>query len=406
MSNILKLKLSLYLNYFVFAILLNSVGVVILKSIMNYGVDEVKASTLELFKDVPIAIVSFLVASFIPKVGYKKAMLFGLGIVVIGCLIMYFGNSFATARLLFAMVGIAFALIKVSVYSVIGMVTHSEQEHSSMMNTIEGIFMFGIAMAYFLFPAFNNDAISDSWLDVYWLLAALSLTSFIFLWATPFDFETKTIETSKVEFGPMFGLMIKKFVLVFLASAFLYVMIEQGIMTWLPTFNKEVIKLSTNVSIMMASILAVSLGMGRIIAGFLSNKLKPIYLLVGCIVTAMLLVVFVMPEVAKLPAVAIEINQLNKIPLVAFAFPLVGLFIAPIYPLLNSSVLNSLPSSIHAQMTGLIVIFSALGGTIGSRIMGYTFKTFGAQNGFYFTIVPFTLLIITVLVLERLKKDK
>ena len=35
-----SIKLSLYLNYFVFAILLNSVGIVILKSLENYGVDE------------------------------------------------------------------------------------------------------------------------------------------------------------------------------------------------------------------------------------------------------------------------------------------------------------------------------------------------------------------------------
>ncbi len=68
-------KLSLFINYFVFAILLNSVGIVILKSQNNYGVDEVQASILEAFKDLPIAIVSFFVASFLPRLGYKKAML-------------------------------------------------------------------------------------------------------------------------------------------------------------------------------------------------------------------------------------------------------------------------------------------------------------------------------------------
>ena len=71
----LGVKLSLFLNYFVFAILLNSVGIVILKSLNNYGVDEASASVLEAFKDLPIAIVSFIVASFLPRLGYKKAML-------------------------------------------------------------------------------------------------------------------------------------------------------------------------------------------------------------------------------------------------------------------------------------------------------------------------------------------
>lgn len=63
-------KIAMYLNYFVFAILLNSVGIVILKSQANYGVDEVQASVLEAFKDLPIAIVSFFVASFLPRIGY------------------------------------------------------------------------------------------------------------------------------------------------------------------------------------------------------------------------------------------------------------------------------------------------------------------------------------------------
>jgi len=130
------IKLSLFINYFVFAILLNSVGIVILKAQKVYGVDEVAASTLELFKDMPIAIVSFLVASFLPRIGYKKAMLIGLGIVAVACIAMYFGNSFWSAKLLFASVGISFALIKVSVYSVIGLVTNNEREHNSLMSNI------------------------------------------------------------------------------------------------------------------------------------------------------------------------------------------------------------------------------------------------------------------------------
>ena len=94
------IKWAMYLNYFVFAILLNSVGIVILKAQRNYGVDELEASILEAFKDLPIAIVSFLVASFLPRIGYKRAMLIGLGLVYMACIVMYFGNSFATAKLL------------------------------------------------------------------------------------------------------------------------------------------------------------------------------------------------------------------------------------------------------------------------------------------------------------------
>ncbi|MFM8486112.1 MAG: MFS transporter, partial [Bacteroidota bacterium] len=70
-----QIKASLFLNYFVFAILLNSVGTVILQVQNNFGVSEGSASVLEAFKDLSVAAVSFLLSSFITRIGYKRSML-------------------------------------------------------------------------------------------------------------------------------------------------------------------------------------------------------------------------------------------------------------------------------------------------------------------------------------------
>jgi fucose permease len=401
MNNVLRLKISLYLNYFVFAILLNSVGIVILKSMSNYHVDEVQASTLELFKDLSIAIVSFLIASILPKIGYKNAMLTGLAIVIAGCVIMQATNSFTGARLLFAMVGISFALIKVSVYSMIGLVTDSQKEHSALMSSIEGVFMFGIALAYFLFPAFNAPEDANAWLNVYWLLAGLSLVAFGFLYFTNVE-NDKVVkaDNAKPDIAAMFQLMALGSVLAFLVCAFLFVMIEQGVMTWLPTFNKNVLQLPENISIMMASVLAISLGVGRIVAGYLSSKFSWLYMLIAFIVCAMVNVVFVLPKAVGMnPQV---ITTFSDIPWIAFAFPLVGFFIAPVYPILNSIILSSLPKEKQSIMTGLIIVFSALGGTLGSRIIGYLFKSVGAGNAFYYLLIPMWMIIAGMIVLNKL----
>ena len=66
------IKLSLFINYFLFAILLNSVGTVIFQVQNTYLVSESSASVLEAFKDISIALTSFLVASFIARIGYKR----------------------------------------------------------------------------------------------------------------------------------------------------------------------------------------------------------------------------------------------------------------------------------------------------------------------------------------------
>lgn len=397
-------KLSLYLNYFVFAILLNSVGIVILKSQKVYGVDEVQASQLELFKDMPIAIMSFLIASFLPRIGYKRGMLAALGLVAMACIGMYFGNSFWTAKLLFAAVGISFAIIKVSVYSVIGLVTDSPSQHNSLMSNIEGVFMFGIALAYFLFPAFNFSEDPNAWLNVYWLLAAISMLAFLFLFFAKFEKEPVPPGANfKEDFQSMFGLLKRILVIVFVASAFLFVMIEQGIMTWLPTFNERVLELPENVAIMMASILAISLGVGRILAGFFAKRFNWVWVLTICIIGAMAIVYFVLPQAVT--AEVGEINTFSDIPAIGFAFPLVGLFIAPIYPLLNSAVLSALPKSLHSSMSGLIIVFSALGGTLGSRLIGILFKNVGAASAFSYTLIPMVLLLAALFYLNRLTRN-
>ena len=298
-----NIKLSLYTNYFVFAILLNSVGIVILKSQNVYGVDEVMASTLELFKDLSIAIVSFFVASQLPVIGYKKAMLAALLLVTAATLGMYFGNSFLSAKILFAAVGTSFALIKVSVYSVIGQVTNSEKEHNSLMSSIEGVFMFGIALAYFIFPAFNNENDPNSWLNVYPFLALLCIISFGLLYFSEASENEASQYTGKgyvEDFIEMIKMVKMKLVIVFVISAFLFVMIEQGIMTWLPTFYDRVMHLPENISIMMASILAISLGLGRLVAGFLTKKISWIVILVSCLIIAALFILLILPQIGKL----------------------------------------------------------------------------------------------------------
>ena len=394
-------KLSLYINYFVFAILLNSVGIVILKSQNVYGVDEVDASSLEAFKDFSIMFTSFLIASFLPRIGYKKGMLGALLLVTLGCILMYFGNSFWSAKLLFMLVGIGFGVVKVSVYSAIGLVTENEREHNSLMSSIEGVFMFGIALAYFLFPAFNSEADPNAWLNVYWLLAGLTLAAFFLLTRAKFDQSYDAPGAGlKEDFLEMIKLIARLLVIVFVLSAFLFVMMEQGIMTWLPTFNQKVMNLPENVAIMMSSVLMISLGIGRLAAGQLTKRFSWVSVLTVCILAAMAIVLFILPKAVNANIEAVE--TLADVPAIGYAFPLVGLFIAPIYPLLNSVVLSALPKKLHSPMSGLIIIFSALGGTLGSRIIGYLFRELGADQAFSYTLVPMVLLLIVIFVLKRL----
>jgi len=53
-------------------------------------------------------------------------------------------------------------------------------------------------------------------------------------------------------------------------------------------------------------------------------------------------------------------------------------------------------------MAGLIVIFSALGGTTGSLITGRVFDAYGGQTAFYFSLIPIVLLLVLLTIFQRL----
>ncbi|NCI46977.1 MFS transporter [Sediminibacterium soli] len=401
-----KIKTSLFLNYFVFAILLNSVGTVILQVQNNYGVSQGDASVLEAFKDLSIAAVSFLVSSYITRIGYKNAMLIALGFVTVICFIMPFTGSFLATKLLFAAAGSGFALIKMSVYSTIGLVTKNEKEHISLMNFIESFFMIGILTGYFIFSYFvdNNNPQSGSWLKVYYALGAISLLAFLLLLGSPLDESSvKNQQPASLlsDFGKMFRLMVSPVVLVFIFCAFFYVLIEQSIMSWLPTFNNKVLLLPAALSIQMTSILAGSTALGRFLAGLVLKKLNWFLVLAVCVILSAVLVLVAIPLAKDVPGTAV--TGWGNAPLAAFVFPLIGLVIAPIYPAINSVILSTLPKQQHGLMSGLIIIFSALGGTTGSIITGHIFEAYGGEKAFYFSLVPMAVLIVCLFLFKRLQ---
>jgi fucose permease len=401
-----RLKLAIFLSYAIFAVLLNSVGTVILQSIEYFRVDKIAASTLEGFKDLPIAIASFLLASFLPRIGYRRGMMAGLAIVGIACALMPVMDSFWMTRLLFLSVGVGFALTKIGVYSFVGLLTDSPRGHASLLNVIEGVFMLGVLSGYWIFSAFidaGNPA-SPRWLGIYWWLAGACALTVLLLLVSPFDEsaarDTGHATTPRQDFAAMLALAAKSLTLVFILSVFLYVLIEQGIGSWLPTFNRELLGLSAPMSVQAASIFAVGLAVGRLAAGAIVRRTGWYALLVGCLAAMAMLIVAVLP-LAEAQHGA-PVTSWAHAPLAAFLFPAIGLCMAPIYPALNSAILSAMPRSAQSAMVGLIVVFSALGGTTGSFIVGRTFAAVGGTSAFYLLLIPIAGVFISMRALNKL----
>jgi fucose permease len=381
--------------YFIFAILLNSVGTVILQSINSFAVSKPEASVLEGFKDLSIALVSFLVAALIPRIGYKISLLIGLVLVTCACLVVPSIATFWAIKLLFASIGVAFALVKVSVYAIVGQLSDGTKSHSSLLNTIEGIFMLGVLSGYWLFSFYidPNSPSSVSWLSVYYPLAAVLIVVILLVVSAPIKApEIQNKETSVVkDFVEMLKLTYQPLVIIFVVSVFLYVLIEQGIGTWLPTFNNEILALPVDISVQITSVFAAAIAIGRLVSGQLLRFIDWYRFLIFCLLAMAGVMLLTLP-LAEPSTEAV--TSIFGAPTAAFLLPLVGAFMAPIYPVLNSVMLSALDRSRHAAMTGLIVVFSALGGTTGSILTGFVFDRIGGQNAFYLSLVPMALLLV------------
>ena len=186
----------------------------------------------------------------------------------------------------------------------------------------------------------------------------------------------------------------QRLVLIFVISVFLYVLIEQGIGTWLPTFNSEVLGLPANISVQMTSVFAASLALGRLLAGQVLRYINW-YMLLNICIGSMILIILTLLPLTQTPSTG-TVTSILDAPLVAYLLPLIGLMMAPIYPVLNSVMLSSLDNSKHAAMTGLIVVFSALGGTTGSILTGFSFEAFGGQKAFYLSLIPMGLILVSL----------
>jgi fucose permease len=392
---------ALMLSYAQFAVLLNSVGTVILQSINSFGVEKAQAATLEAFKDLPIAIVSLAVAAYLPRFGLRRALITGQTIVALACVAMALLPGFGMTKLLFLATGVAFALVKTSTYTVIGLLTESAAGHAALTNRIEGGFMVGVLAGYWLFGLFIDPAHpgDPAWLSVYWLLAAISLGVIVLLLMARLDESAvHGEEVTAASWRAMAALIALPAVLLFAAAAFLYVLVEQGVGTWLPTFNAEVLGLSAQMSVQGASIFAASLAVGRLGAAPIVARIGWLKLLGICIAGISAVVLLVIPLAGSSAG---HVDSWAALPWYGYAVPMIGLFLAPIYPTIVSIILSALPRERHAAMTGLIIGFSALGGTTGSFITGRVFASFGGITALSLVIVPALMLGFLVVLLDR-----
>lgn len=373
MTNTARISLPLKLTFLIFSMVLNCMGIVILQ-LSEAKITYEKLGFLESFKDLPIAFISLFAVNFISRFGTKKSLILALSIVGICSLILPFVEVFWFYKVWFAIIGTCFAIGKICVY---GMIRHNISDEKSLaktMNSVEASFMIGIFVVNIGFGWLISSRFSEFWKFGFLSISLLSaITIFFFS-------RLSVSESAGTENKSMLKEVLKlinPLIVTFLAIIFSIVLIEQSFNSWLPSFYKNHLKVNSFFSLQATSLMAVFSYIGRIITANIIQRFSLSKYYIVCISLIMLLLATI---------IGIQFSDADDAGIRLFLFPVIGLFLSPLYPVISSKMITQVDKSRMNLFTSLIVIFSSLGSAVSSIIMSVLF---GNQMLSYYSLYIF-----------------
>lgn len=356
-----KISLPLKLTFLIFSMVLNCMGIVILQ-LSEANITYEKLGFLESFKDLPIAFISLFAVNFISKTGTKKALISALVIVGISSCFLPFIEDFWFYKVWFAIIGTCFAVGKICVFGIIRNNISDEKSLAKMMNSVEASFMVGIFVVNTGFGWLISSRYSE-----YWKFGFLSIS--VLCAVTIFLFSKLNIsETQKTDNKSLISelsVFAKPATVVFLFVIFFIVFVEQGFNSWLPSFYKNHLNVNSFFALQATSFLALFSYAGRTLTANIIQRfsLSRYYILCLFLIIAVLISIL-----------GIQYFDSVNSSIILFLFPVIGLFLAPLYPVVNSKMIAQIDKEKINLFTSLIVIFSSLGSSVSSIIMAVLFE--------------------------------
>jgi MFS transporter, FHS family, glucose/mannose:H+ symporter len=403
-----QLRLCMFLNYCAYAIQLNSVGIAVLQTQRSFGVSVVEASTLAFYKGLGILGGALIAGSFLKRIGYKRAMLVALAASSVVLVAVPVFVSFTAVKIVFLVTGLSYGLMKVALYSTIGLISPGKKEHASLLSFVESFYKIGSLLTFVVFAAFTHDEDphSTSWSHAYSLLAGLMILAFLLLRFTPLDESSVRDDPARPLYLPileMARLALAPLALTLGFLVFACIVTEHGFINWLPTFNHQVMHLVPSFGIQLAGLYAIWAIVGRLSVGFVLRRVAWFPVLVTCIAGAAVVLVAGLLVSPSTPVSAI--SHWRDAPLAVFLLPLTGLFIGPIFPVMHSAALTSLPVTRHNTLASLSVVFSSTSGAIGTPLLGIVFHHYGGLAALTTLLLPLAIMAAGVVALRRVTRS-
>jgi len=351
-TNLALIKTLTYLMFMMFAMTTDSVGLIIPEIIKTFGLSMTAAGTFQYATMGGIALAGFFLGSLADRLGRKQTIVIGLTAFGIASFLFAVGNSFAYFSVLLAISGVAIGVFKTGALALIGDISTSTTQHTSIMNTVEAFFGIGSIIGPAVLARLLTTGVSWKWLYV--MAGGICVLLILIAWKVRYPERIRAGETAP---GLSHTLLMLKspYALAFSLGAFLYVAAEAAIYVWMPTLLKGYSGPAVWLAAYSLSVFFVLRVAGRFAGAWMLTRFdwtSVLALFSGAILICFLGTAFGGAEVA------------------VYLLPLSGLFMSVIYPTINSKGISCFPKSEHGAVAGVILFFTCVSAVLGPLAMG------------------------------------
>jgi fucose permease len=382
-ANMTVLKTLTYLMFAMFAMTTDSVGIIIPEIVKNFRLSLTAAGTFQYATMAGIALAGFLLGHLADKYGRKWTIIVGLTVFAVASYLFLAGTSFVFFSVLMALSGIAIGIFKTGALALIGDISRSTAEHTSIMNTVEGFFGVGSIVGPAVLSQLLNRGVPWQWLYA----IAGSMCVLLILTAASVRYPTRvSAPAEQSDLKSVSAVMKNRFVLLFSLGAFLYVAVEAAIYVWMPTLLAGYDGPAKWIAIYSISIFFLLRAGGRFLGAWMLNKLSWSSVLTIC--SGMILACF-------------AISIVGGVSWGVYSLPFSGLFMSVIYPTINSKGISCVPKSEHGAAAGVILFYTCLSAVLAPLAMGAVSDAMGSPIYGFALATGFAALLFFGLVLNN-----
>lgn len=372
--------------FFMFAMTTDAVGSIIPSLIDEFGLSLSAAGAFHYVPMVAIALGGLALGFLADRFGRKVTIILGLVLYGVGSVLFIVGNSFGFFVILLGVSGIGVSVFKVGALGLIGDITRSPREHTSLMNTVEGFFAVGAIVG----PALVATLIAAGMSWKYLYVAAAVICGLLTVTALVVNYPAiQHTSDQPASLAQTLRLMKNPYALGFSTLVMLYVAVEVAIYVWMPTWLADYTGPTPWLATYALTIFFILRAAGRFLGAWLLNHLA--WDSVLAVLAAGILVCFA-GSLAAGPALAV------------WLLPLSGLFMSVMYPTLNSKGISCFPKDEHGAIAGVILFFTAFAAAVGPLAMAAVSDVFGNIRYGFMLATVFALLLCLGLLWNRTGK--